>query len=112
MNQKLIHNVKKQLKLRELEIASSPWRLALGLMFRKSLPEGKGMLFDFHFSDKHGIWMLLMRFPIDVYFLDKDGTVLDKAKNIKPISLLKPSTWRIYKPKKPCRYAVEVASQK
>ncbi len=110
MDKKIILKVKKNLKLKEIEIASSPWRLALGLMFRKSLPEGTGMLFDFHYSSRHSIWMLFMRFPIDVYFLDKDGTVLDKAKNIKPISLLKPSTWKIYQPKKPCRYAVEVAA--
>lgn len=110
MDKKIILKVKKKFRLKEIEIASSPWRLALGLMFRKSLPEGKGMLFDFHFSGKHGIWMLFMRFPIDVYFLDKDGTVLDKAKNIKSISLLKASTWKIYRPKKPCRYAVEMAA--
>ena len=108
MNQKIITRVKKQFRLKELEVASSPWKLALGLMFRKRLPKGKGMLFDFHFKDRHGIWMLFMRFPIDICFLDEDGTVLDKIKKIKPVSLFRPSTWRIYRPGKACRYAVEV----
>lgn len=108
MDEKIISKIKKNLKLKEIEISSSPWKLALGLMFRKSLPEGKGMLFDFHFSGRHGIWMLFMCFPIDIYFLGSDGDTIDVVKNAKPLNILKPTTWKIYRPKKPCRYAVEI----
>jgi len=110
VNEKIVNRVKKNLKLKEVEVASSPWKLALGLMFRKRLPKGKGMLFDFHYSDRHGIWTLFMRFPIDVYFLDDEGKIINKIKNAIPFSIFRPSAWKIYRPKKPCRYAVETAA--
>jgi len=110
MDKKTIARVRRRFRLKDVELASSPWKLALGLMFRERLPRGSGMLFDFHFNDRHGIWMLFMRFPIDVYFLDETGAVIDKVKNIKPVSLLRPSTWKVYRPKRACWYAVEVTS--
>jgi len=110
MDPKLLTKIKKKMKLKTIEVASSPFQLMKGLMFRKQLPAGSGMLFDFHYSDRHGIWMLFMRFPIDVYFLDEKGRKINKIKNARPFSIFRPSTWRIYRPKRACRYAVEVAS--
>ena len=39
-----------------------------------------------------------MRFEIDIYFLDENKVVIDKA-------TLKP--WKFYKPKKPAKYILE-----
>ena len=110
MDEDFILHAKKNLKLKKIEVASSPWKLALGLMFRKRLPRGAGMLFDFHFSDRHGIWMLFMRFPISIYFLDSDGKTIDAVNKAMPLNIFNPATWKIYRPNKPCRYVVEVAA--
>jgi hypothetical protein len=110
MDPKVLIKAKKSFRLTEIDVASSPWKMMLGLMFRSRLPKGRGMLFDFHFSDRHGIWMLFMRFPIDIHFLDADGNTVDVVKRAVPMRLLKPSTWKIYKPRYPCRYAVETAA--
>jgi uncharacterized membrane protein (UPF0127 family) len=111
MDEKILLKIKKRMKLKEVEIASSPWKLALGLMFRKPLPKGKGMLFNFHYSDRHGIWMPFMRFRIDIHFFDKSGNLVGVARNAGPLSILRPSTWKIYRPGKPCRYAVETTNR-
>lgn len=43
----------------------------IGLMFRRALPAGRGMLID----PCNGIHMLFMRFPIDAVFLDRGDRV-------------------------------------
>ncbi|MFH1445224.1 MAG: DUF192 domain-containing protein [Nanoarchaeota archaeon] len=93
-----------------IEHADSLWKQTKGLMFRKSIPKYHGMLFTFNHEAKHGIWMLFMRFPIDIYFLDKDMKVVYQVKNAKPLNPLKPSTWKVYTPKKPAKYVLEVKS--
>ena len=55
----------------EVEVMVKPQDRALGLMFRPSLPEDKGMLFVFEYSDFHGIWMKNCKFPIDIVWLDE-----------------------------------------
>lgn len=92
---------------RGLEIADTPRKRALGLMFRKS---PRPLLMDFEKQGNHGIWMLFMRFPIDLIFLDKEKRVITTYKNIKPITL-NPKTWKIYRPGSPARYALEIPAQ-
>ena len=91
-----------------LEIADTIWKKTKGLMFRKSIPKDHGILFTFNREAKHGIWMLFMRFPIDIYFLDSEMRVIDFVQGAEPINLLKMSTWRTYTPKKPAKYVLEV----
>jgi uncharacterized membrane protein (UPF0127 family) len=86
-----------------LEIADTPWTRAAGLMFRK---EPSPLLIVFDREARHAIWMLCMRFPIDLVFLDADRTVVTVHENIPPVSLA-PATWRIYRPKKRAKYALE-----
>jgi len=85
------------------EVADTFWKRAKGLMFRKST---RPMLFVFDNDDYHSIWMLFMRFPIDIVFLDSKMNVINEVKNAKPIGF-SPKTWRIYRPKKKCRYIIE-----
>src|SRR5579885_2766041 len=40
-----------------------------GLMFRRSLPEGQGMLFDFHREQEGAFWMKNTYSPLDMIFL-------------------------------------------
>jgi uncharacterized membrane protein (UPF0127 family) len=110
MDQKALARVRRNLRLKNVEVVSGPIGLGLGLMFRKRPARGYGMLFDMHYTARHGIWMLFMRFPIDIFFIAADGKIIETKRNVPPLRLAKPSTWRTYKPKEPCRYVVEVAS--
>ena len=87
------------------EIADTSWKRMKGLMFRKS--PGRGMLFVFDEPCFPGIWMLGMRFRIDIVFLDSERRVVDFFENARPVSL-NPRSWRIYKPRRPARYALEL----
>ena len=49
-----------------LEIATSLWGRFMGLMGRRSLPEGHGL-----WLGGNGIHMMFMRFPIDAVFLGR-----------------------------------------
>ncbi len=51
-----------------VEIAASLWGRFMGLMGRRSLPEGHGL-----WLGGNGIHMMFMRFPIDAVFLAKAG---------------------------------------
>ena len=89
-----------------LEIADTPWKRAIGLMFRK---EPTPLLIRFDREARHAIWMLCMRFPIDLVFLDSEKRVVSIYEDIKPISL-DPGTWKMYRPGKPAQYALETGA--
>ena len=64
----------------DLRIATSIWSRFWGLMGRRQLPEGQGLLID----PCSSIHMFFMRFPLDVIFLDKEGKVVKIVEDIKP----------------------------
>ncbi|HEY1473927.1 MAG TPA: DUF192 domain-containing protein [Pseudolabrys sp.] len=57
-----------------------------GLMFRKELPEGRGMLFDFKRDQEVGFWMQNTYIPLDMIFIRGDGRILRIAENTEPLS--------------------------
>lgn len=67
----------------EVEIADDPQEREKGLMFRQSLPEDRGMLFDFKEPGKYSFWMKNTQIPLSIAFLDEKGTVL-KLDNMEP----------------------------
>ena len=92
-------------KLSNVEYTSSFFGLVRGLMFKKD----GALLMDFGRECKPAIWMLFMRFPIDIVFIDGCGKVVDIVYYARPLSF-NLETWRIYSPKKRCRYVLEVRS--
>lgn len=64
----------------QLEYADTFWRRFCGLMFRKQLPKGQGLLL----VPCNGVHMCFMRFAIDAIFIDKDYRVLKIAPNLRP----------------------------
>ena len=69
-----------------VEIADTDASREKGLMFRKSLPEGQGMLFDFHEEQPVGFWMQNTYIPLDMVFIRGDGRILRIAENTEPLS--------------------------
>jgi hypothetical protein len=69
-----------------VEIASTPEEQAKGLMFRRELPEGQGMLFDFHREQPTSFWMKNTYIPLDMIFIRGDGRILRIAENTVPLS--------------------------
>ena len=57
-----------------------------GLMFRKELPEGHGMLFDFQRDQPVAFWMHNTYISLDMIFIRGDGRILRIAENAKPLS--------------------------
>ena len=55
-------------------------------MFRKELPEGHGMLFDFHTDQPVTFWMHNTYISLDMIFIRGDGRILRIAENAKPMS--------------------------
>jgi uncharacterized membrane protein (UPF0127 family) len=69
-----------------VEIADTEAAREKGLMFRKSLPPGQGMLFDFHREAPVGFWMKNTYIPLDMIFIRGDGRIANIAENAKPLS--------------------------
>ncbi len=74
----------------------------LGLMGKKDFGDILVIVMPFQ-SRMNGIHTCFMRFPIDVYFLDENGVLVDKSLNVKPWNL------GVY-PKEPAKYIIEVKS--
>ena len=68
----------------EVQIADTAPRKTRGLMFQDMLPFDQGMLFVWNESGTHSIWMLNMQFPLDIIWIDGNGTVVHIEKNIQP----------------------------
>ena len=69
-----------------VEIADTEPEREKGLMFRKELPEGSGMLFDFHREQEVGFWMQNTYVPLDMIFIRGDGRILRIAEDTEPLS--------------------------
>jgi uncharacterized protein len=59
---------------------------AKGLMYRKELPEGRGMLFDFQREQEVSFWMQNTYISLDMLFIRGDGRILRIAENTEPLS--------------------------
>jgi uncharacterized membrane protein (UPF0127 family) len=69
-----------------VELAKKPPELERGLMFRRSLPAGRGMLFDFGAVQPVTMWMKNTYVPLDMLFIGPDGRIRRIAANTKPRS--------------------------
>lgn len=103
---KVINKSKSIVLSENVEIRTSFLGRALGLM----LSEKRDIILDSRFEDvtAAGIHTLFMKYPIEVAWLDNEMTVVDLNKKVEPFNPVKKSTWRIYRPKRPARYVVEL----
>jgi uncharacterized protein len=69
-----------------IEVATTLQEQALGLMFRRSLPENAGMLFLYDRPQPVAMWMKNTLIPLDMVFISVDGTVHRIESNTEPFS--------------------------
>jgi uncharacterized protein len=70
----------------EVEVARTPAERARGLMFRESLADGQGMLFDFGHPQRVAMWMRNTLIPLDILFIRSDGRISSIARDAQPLS--------------------------
>jgi uncharacterized membrane protein (UPF0127 family) len=70
-----------------VELAVNDADRAKGLMFRRELPEGRGMLFDFERDEDVAMWMKNTYISLDMIFVQADGRIRRIAENTEPFSL-------------------------
>jgi uncharacterized membrane protein (UPF0127 family) len=68
-------------------LADTPSRQAQGLMFVRSLPSLRGMLFVYPQPMTIGMWMKNTYIPLDMVFIDAQGRVLQVVEQTTPHSL-------------------------
>jgi uncharacterized protein len=70
-----------------VEMALTEQQQETGLMFRKSVSADTGMLFDWRSPRESQMWMKNTLVPLDMVFINADGTIRHIAENTVPESL-------------------------
>lgn len=91
-----------------LFLAESFAQKAVGLMYRPSIKDNEGMLFKFPFNHEWKIWMLNMKFPIDVIWLDEKFRIVHIERGMQPCSNI--FSCKSFSPDKQSRYVLELAA--
>lgn len=83
------------------EVADSVGTRMEGLMHRKSMPEGAGMVFVFDELAPHCMWMKNTLIPLSVAFIDEAGAIIN-------IADMQPHSEQSHCAARPARYALEM----
>ncbi len=70
----------------DVEMAVTPEQRSTGLMHRKELAPGRGMLFDFEGDGPIAMWMKNTYVSLDMIFIRSDGRIARIAENTTPLS--------------------------
>ncbi|RZN09015.1 hypothetical protein CWO91_19575 [Bradyrhizobium genosp. SA-3] len=87
-----------------VEMATTEQEKQTGLMYRKELADGKGMLFDFNPEQEVSMWMKNTYVSLDMIFIRADGRILRIAENTEPMST------KIISSQGPARAVLEVVA--
>ncbi len=85
----------------DAQVAQTAEQRAMGLMFRKEMPQHEGMLFVFEQAAPQCFWMKNTLLPLTAAFIADDGTIVNLAD-------MKPQTTESHCSIKPVRYVLEM----
>jgi uncharacterized membrane protein (UPF0127 family) len=68
----------------KVEIVEDVERQALGLMFRRDMPENHGMLFIYPNEAPRSFWMKNTRIPLDIMYFSSELRLVSMAENAQP----------------------------
>lgn len=85
----------------DTQVAATPEQRSTGLMYRRQMPAGEGMLFVFDFPGEQCFWMKNTLIPLTAAFVADDGTIVNLAD-------MKPLTTDSHCSAKPVRYVLEM----
>jgi uncharacterized protein len=85
----------------KVEIADTDEERQLGLMHRKQLPDGHGMLFVFPADQMMSFWMKNTLIPLSIAYIASDGRILEMHD-------MRPQSLQPVRSARSARYALEV----
>ena len=85
----------------DTQLALTPDQHMTGLMYRKDMPQGEGMLFVFDTPVRQCFWMKNTLLPLTAAFISDDGTIVN-------LEDMKPQTTESHCSLKPVRYVLEM----
>jgi uncharacterized membrane protein (UPF0127 family) len=85
----------------QAEVAGTMATRSLGLMQRKSMAQGAGMIFLFDEPAAHCMWMKNTLIPLSVAFIDEGGAIIN-------IADMQPLDETTHCASRPARYALEM----
>lgn len=71
----------------EVEVAATPESRERGLMWRRSMADGKGMIFIFTHDQVQSFWMKNTLIYLDLIYIDARGRILGIVENAEPKNL-------------------------
>lgn len=71
----------------QVEIAGTPEKREVGLMYRRELPSGHGMLFIFPAEKINSFWMKNTPIPLDMIFISRERKIVGIVHETVPFSL-------------------------
>ena len=92
-------------KVLQVEVLVKDEDRAMGVMFRPSLPEDRGLLFVFEHPEFQSFWMKNCKFPIDMVWLDGERRVVHLAESVPPC---KSEPCPLYTPMRKALFVVEL----
>ena len=87
----------------EVEIADNDREREIGLMYRKSMDDTRGMLFIFPNQELQSFWMKNTIIPLDIMYVNSDKEIVKIYRNTTPFSE------KSLPSERPAMYVVEVA---
>ena len=85
----------------DAEIARTQAQQQQGLMYRRELDDGKGMLFVYERDQMMSFWMRNTLVPLSIAFISQDGRILE-------IYDMEPESLELVRSSRSARYALEV----
>lgn len=85
----------------DAELARTADERQRGLMFRESLAENQGMMFQFTRADHYCMWMKNTLIPLSIAFIDEQGKIIN-------IEEMQPNSEQTTCAKSKARYALEM----